>query len=77
MSKYRIEKSGDPEWWVLTDTENLVVIKFKDKQFNETQHISILEDSKLIGTDCARNIAKIMREMGEWVAINHGDKCFP
>ena len=77
MSKYRIEKSEQaPDWWVLTDMENMVVIRFQDRAFNETQRVTILEDSPLRGADMAKEMAKVMREMGDWVAVHHGSKCF-
>lgn len=77
MGRYRIEKSErEPGWWVLTDTENLVVIRFQDRAFNETQRVSVLEDSPLRGADAAREMARVMREMGDWVAAHHGSKCF-
>ena len=28
--KYLIQKSETPGWWVVTDTENLVVLKFQE-----------------------------------------------
>lgn len=61
---------------MLTDTENLVVIRFQDRAFNETQRVSVLEDSPLRGADAAREMARVMREMGDWVAAHHGSKCF-
>ena len=34
--KYIIKESETPGWWVVTDTDNLVVIRFKEHEFNET-----------------------------------------
>lgn len=76
-NKYILEKSKDlPGWWVFTDTENLVVIRFQDRAFNETQRVTVLEDSPLRGAALAKEMAKVMREMGEWLSIYHGSKCF-
>ena len=65
MSKYIIQKSGtQPNGWVLTDTENLIVIRFEDGKFNETQNIVILDDSKLQALPrgvMATEAAKIMQ----------------
>lgn len=37
-NRFKLEKSKEqPGWWVLTDTENLVVIKFEEHKYNETQ----------------------------------------
>lgn len=69
MGKYKLEKSQNLSgWWVLTDTENLIVCKFKEHEFNETQQITILEESKFINKeDCSNEIAQIMSKMGEYM----------
>lgn len=65
--KYQLQKSKEPEWWVLTDTENLVVLKFQEHKFNDTQMATMLEDCQLT----ALQLARIMREMGDWMAAHH------
>ena len=36
-TRFRLEQSTEqPGWLVLTDTENLVVIRFQEHQFNDT-----------------------------------------
>ena len=68
--RFKLEKSQDlPGWWVLTDTENLVVIRFKEHEFNETQKVSILENSRFYGSaeDMAKELAHIMAEMGDYM----------
>lgn len=73
MNKYILQKSTHPNSWVLTDTENGVVIVFEDGRFNETQKVTMLEDApKLSPTD----LAQIMRKLGEWGARHHGSKLF-
>lgn len=73
MSKYIIQQSSThPNGWVLTDTENKVVITFQDGQFNESQKVTLLEDS----TATAEELAHIVGAMGEWAARHHGSKCF-
>lgn len=73
MGKFIIQKSStQPKGWVLTDTENKVVIKFQDGQFNESQKVTLLEDS----TATAEELAHIVGAMGEWAARHHGSKCF-
>ena len=75
MNKYRLEKSKDlPNWWVFTDTENLVVVKFEDGKFNETQQVSFLEDNAAqLG---AARLARIMREIGDYIVRYHSDIAF-
>lgn len=70
MSRFRLEKSQDlPGWWVLTDIDNLVVVKFKEHEFNESQKVTFLDDdSKFsIGRTEAQDISRVLREMGEYM----------
>lgn len=68
-NRFKLEHSQDlPNWWVLTDIENLIVCKFKEHEFNETQRITILDDSKYANnSNCANEIAHIMAEMGDYM----------
>ena len=70
--KYTIQKSETPGWWVVTATENMVVIKFQEHKFNETQMVTMLEECNL----STLQFARIMREVGDWVAQHHMDKAF-
>lgn len=73
MKKFIIQKSSTrPDGWVLTDTENKVVITFEDGLFNESQKVTLLEDSSAT----AEELAHIVGAMGEWAARHHGSKCF-
>jgi hypothetical protein len=72
MNKYIIQKSTHPNKWVLTDRENGVVITFKDGAFNSTQKVTMLDDTHLT----ANELAKVMRELGEWAVKYHSSKCF-
>lgn len=69
MSKYKLEKSQNLSgWWVLTDTENLIVCKFKEHEFNETQQITVLEESQFIKkANCESELAKIASEMAQYM----------
>lgn len=72
MKRFELKKSDSlAGWWVLTDTVNLVVIKFKEHEFNETQKITLLDEEKFKNMpDVAQKIATITREMGEYM-FNH------
>ena len=72
MNKYIIQQSTHPNKWVLTDTTNKIVVTFEDGLFNETQKVTMLDDSKRT----ANELAKVMRELSEWVVRYHGSKCF-
>jgi len=69
MKRFRLEKSQDlPGWWVLTDTENLVVLKFKEHEFNESQQVTFIdEDKSVIEKLGAQGIAEVLREMGDYM----------
>lgn len=69
MNRFKLEKSKEqPGWWVLTDTKNLVVIKFEEHKYNETQKVYLLKESEMISSpDMETKLARIMREMGEYM----------
>jgi hypothetical protein len=82
--KYRLEKSKDsPDWWVLTDLDNLIVLKFKEHEFNETQQVSVIDEQKLFkkaeasGMDGANYIAHVMQEMGDFMFDCHYSVALP
>ena len=72
MRKYILQKSTHPNKWVLTDTTNKIVVTFEDGAFNSTQKVTLLDDTRLTSNE----LAKAMREMGEWVVKYHSSKCF-
>lgn len=73
MERFRLEKSKLKEgWWVLTDTVNLVVITFEEGRFNETQKITQIEGGeKYSSMNDVMAQVRIIREMSDWLAINH------
>lgn len=80
MSKrFVLRESQDlPGWWVLTDTENEIVVKFKDKDFNGTQKVTPLNDDSvtLAKVGGVPGYARVMREIGEYMVQYHGDIAF-
>lgn len=77
--RFKLEQSQDlPGWWVLTDIDNLIVIKFKEHEFNETQRITILEESVFLNrTDCANELAHIASEMGYYMFTHYYSIALP
>ena len=67
--RFLLQQSQDqPEWWVLTDTENLVVIKFKEHEYNESQQVTFIEDDKSVTEKLgAQGISRVLREMGDYM----------
>lgn len=73
MDKYIIQQSSThPNKWVLTDKCNGIVVTFEDGLFNETQKVTMLDDTRLT----ANELATVMRELGEWMVRYHSSKCF-
>lgn len=77
--RYILQKSQDlPDRWVLTDTREGVVIRFEEHRFNDTQHVTLLDDSRLLrDADAANKIAHIMQEMGGWMRRCHYSIAMP
>lgn len=73
MERFRLEKSKLTKgWWVLTDTVNLVVITFEEGRFNETQKITQIEGGEnYTSMNDVMAQVRIIREMSDWLAINH------
>ena len=74
MNRYRLEPSQLNEgWWVCTDTENLLVCTFQEGKFNDTQKFTNLEgeDEKFQSMDEVMAHLRVMREMSDWLAVNH------
>lgn len=73
MERFKLEKSQLTEgWWVMTDTVNLMVITFEEGKFNETQKITQLEGGEnYTSMNDVMAQVRIVREMSDWLAINH------
>lgn len=67
-SKYLLQQSTDKGWWVATEKTNGIVIKFQEHKFNDTQKVTMLED---IPHPDALAIARQIRELTDWLVINH------
>lgn len=75
-NRFRLTQSTEhPDWWVLADTKNNIVIRWQEHHFNDTQKVSVLDDTE-ITEHTANDLARIMREMGDYVARHHGGIAF-
>lgn len=76
-NKYKLEKSKDiPGWYVITDLEHLIVVKFAEGEFNETQQVTLIRDQEYYINLGSTALARIMREMGDYLARYYGDITF-
>ena len=69
MAKERFELTpGKSLMWTVTDKENRIAIDFREGLFNDSQVVKLLT-----GSTCgdAPRMARIMREIGDWMAENH------
>lgn len=74
MSRYLLQKSeSDPLWWVLTDTEEQIVCRFKEGEFNETQQFTTLNDISNYNVD---SLPSIVNNMAIWLRENHYEIIF-
>lgn len=69
--RYKLQQSKSvADGWVCTDTENGIVVEWRQGMFNETQNVVMLDDYH----GDVMDLARLMREMGDWLAANHKDK---
>lgn len=74
MSRFVLQPSKQQaDGWVCTDTENGIVCRFTAHKFNETSKMTFLED---VEQPDALAIARLMREMGDWLGENRKDVVF-
>lgn len=71
MEKERFSlKAGANLMWTVSDAESGVSIEFREGLFNESQKASVPDNMQ----DCdVMQLAKIMREIGDWMAENHSE----
>ena len=66
-----LQRSKEREgWWVATDTATNIVLQFEQGNFKHTATITPIAD--LAGYS-ELSIATALRELGEWLAVYHGD----
>lgn len=73
MERYILEKSEKENYFVCTDTENLIVCIFENHNFNDNQKFTTLEN---FNPKNFMQLAKFCREMGDWLSKNHYNKIF-
>ncbi|HRH57408.1 MAG TPA: hypothetical protein PLS10_07135 [Chitinophagales bacterium] len=73
QNRFILQASEVKNHFVCTDQENKIVIIFEKGKFNDSQKVEFLEDFN--GADFM-NVAKYMREIGDWLAEYHYEKLF-
>jgi len=67
----------EPGFWVATDTENGIVIKFAEHRFNDTQKVTLLGGDDFATEAEALSVSTHLRELGDWLRKHHYDTIFP
>lgn len=75
--RFVLQPSQEPGFWVATDTEHLIVIKFQEHRFNETQKITLLNGDKFASDEEALRVATYLRELADWLRDNHYNVAMP
>jgi hypothetical protein len=74
--RFLLQKSELKEnYFVCTDTENLIMCIYEKHNFNDNQEFQVLKDFKFTDTT-ANDLARIVREMSDWLRENHYDTIF-
>lgn len=75
--RFILQPSQDKGFWVATDTEHSIVIKFREHEFNETQQVTLLNGDTFKSADEALKYATYMRELTDWIAKEHYNTAMP
>ncbi|MGJ1499632.1 hypothetical protein ACR79R_20130 [Sphingobacterium spiritivorum] len=69
--RYIISQTNDKLGWVCMDKDYGLMITWRDRMFNDTQEVESLGEIK---ENEMILFASLMRELADWLAINHSDK---
>ena len=67
--RFVLQRATNPGWWVVGDPEGMLVIKFKEHDFNGTRKITYLKDT----SSNALAEARVLREIPEWLQLYHSE----
>lgn len=80
MARYKITRHSErKDWWQCTDTENGLIMTWRDHHFNDEQEAQLTDEAhkKVIKSAAPEMVAaKLLREMADWLGQNHSDKVF-
>lgn len=75
--RFILQPSKKPGFWVATDKERGIVITFKEHEYNDTQHITLLGGNTFSSTEQAMAIPTALREIADWLRKEHYDTAMP
>lgn len=66
--RFLLQPSKEEGWYVLTDTQMLITLRFRAGDFNGSQKVTHLDDSRITNP---MDIATSLRLMGDWIQKYH------
>ena len=75
--RFILQPSQEQGFWVATDKDNGIVVKFREHQFNETQQVTLLNGDTFKSAEEAMKVATYLRELADWLHDNHYNKAMP
>lgn len=66
--RFLLQPSKEDGWYVLTDTQLLITLRFRAGDFNGSQKVTHLDDSRISDP---MDIATSLRLMGDWMQKYH------
>lgn len=63
--------------WKATDNAHGIEISFREHQFNETQHVSLLGGDAFSSMDQAMQMPRYLRELTDWIMAEHYNTAMP
>ena len=70
---FLLQASEMPGYWIITDTVNNLVCRFREGKFNDTKKITDISDNPI--SDPLK-LATALREMGDYLYLTHPELIF-
>lgn len=75
--RFALQPSQDNGYWVATDTEHGIVLKFREHYLNADQKVTLLNGETFATVEEATRVATYLRELSDWLVANHRELCQP
>lgn len=75
--RFILQPSQEQGFWVATDKDNGIVVKFREHQFNETQQVTLLNGDTFKSAEEAMKLVTYIREIADWLRNNHYNRVMP
>ena len=62
--RFILQPSKEPGWYVLTDEQLLITLRFRAGDYNGSQQVTMLDDKRIVDP---MDIATSLRLMGDWM----------